>query len=159
MVGTGTWACLWIIDPSEMIPYDVVLAQPTGFSCMSKNVCKHYITLQWSKLALPFEPSCQDQWSIADFGMYNLFVGNTRPSRSYYTWTLCKRDRTSRSHMMDVKETKRDLVSTRISYVLCTSISFQICCTFATRNGFFLYGMWWRNVQTIARSHSVEDYQ
>ena len=57
---------------------------------------------------------------------------------------------------LDVKETNRNLVSTRISYVLCTSFSFWICCTFATRKGIFLQGRWWRNAQTIARSHSFE---
>ena len=52
---------------------------------------------------------------------------------------------------LDVKETKHNLVLTRVSYVLCTSFSFWICRTIATRKR--------RNVQTIARSHSFEDYQ
>ena len=55
--------------------------------------------------------------------------------------------------------TKRDLVSARISYVLCTSFSFWICCTFATRKRIFLQDMRWRNVQIIACSLSFEDYQ
>ena len=41
----------------------------------------------------------------------------------------------------NVEETKRDLVSTRISYVLCTSFSFWVCCTFATKKGIFLQGL------------------
>ena len=55
--------------------------------------------------------------------------------------------------------TKRHLVSIRISYFLCTSFSFWIRCTIATRKGIFLQGLWWRNAQTTARSHSFEDCQ
>ena len=40
-----------------------------------------------------------------------------------------------------VEETKCDLVSTRISYVLCTSLSFWVCCTIVTRKGIFLQSL------------------
>ena len=42
---------------------------------------------------------------------------------------------------LDVEETKRDLVSTRISYVLYTSFSFWIRRTIATRMEIFLQGL------------------
>ena len=53
----------------------------------------------------------------------------------------CNENANETSSDLDVKETKRDLVSTRISNVLCTSFSFWIRCTFATRKGIFLQGM------------------
>ena len=36
---------------------------------------------------------------------------------------------------------------------------FLIYCTIATGKRIFLQGLWWRNEQTTARSHSFEDYQ
>ena len=66
---------------------------------------------------------------------------------------------TRRQKDLDIEETKRNLVSTRISYVLYTSFSFWVCCTIATGKRVFLQGLWWRDAQTTARSHSFEDYQ
>ena len=53
----------------------------------------------------------------------------------------CYENASETSSDLDVEETKRDLVSSRISYVLYTSFSFWICCTIATKKGIFLQGM------------------
>ena len=53
----------------------------------------------------------------------------------------CYENANETSSDLDIEETKRDLVSTRISYFLYTSFSFWIRFTFATRKGIFLQGM------------------
>ena len=54
-------------------------------------------------------------------------------------WVVrCYENANETSRVLDVEETKCNLVSTRISYVLCTSFSFWIRCTIATKKGIFL---------------------
>ena len=50
------------------------------------------------------------------------------------TWTLCKKIPEHHEEDVDIKDTKHDLVSARISHVLCTSFSELVCCIAATRS-------------------------
>ena len=62
-----------------------------------------------------------------------------------YMDTLCKdlnESNKMRTSVLDVEDTKRDMVSARITYVLCTPFSELVCCTIATMMGLFLLDAW-----------------
>ena len=64
----------------------------------------------------------------------NTLKKDSNESRETRTWNTKPRTLTS-------QDTKFDLVSVRISYVLCTSFSELVCCTIATRTGPFLWNI------------------